>query len=312
MSVSARAGGVLEDDAEGVGDGLVVEVADLEGHQGAGPVDRLGDRGRLLELQLAEPGDRRHQLAGHQVVEVGHLRGDDLALALGVGVVEVEVEAATLDGLGELAAGVGGEHDERLLGGRDRPELGDGDLEVRQHLQEQPLDLDVGLVDLVDEQHRRLLSPDRRQQRAGEQELLGEDVVVGLRPLLGVVAGGLDPQQLLLVVPLVQRAGLVQALVALQPHQVGARGPGHRLGQLGLADPRRTLDQEGLLQGPREVRRRGGHGIGEVPGLVQPGGGVSGRGEPGHVRILPPARRAAPAGCAAPTACSGAETFVQP
>ncbi len=56
-------GAVLEDDAEGVGDGLVVEVADLERDQGAGPVDGLGDRRRLLELELAQPADRRDQLA---------------------------------------------------------------------------------------------------------------------------------------------------------------------------------------------------------------------------------------------------------
>ena len=58
----------------------------------------------------------------------------------------------------------------------------------RQHLQQQPLDLDVGLVDLVDQQHRRLLAPDRGQQRAGQQELVGEDVVVGLVPRLVAAA----------------------------------------------------------------------------------------------------------------------------
>ena len=48
-------GGVLEDDAERVVDGLVVEVADLERDQGARPVDGLGDRRRLLQLELAQP-----------------------------------------------------------------------------------------------------------------------------------------------------------------------------------------------------------------------------------------------------------------
>ena len=122
------------------------------------------------------------QLARDPVVEVGHLRGDDLALALGVRVVEVQVEAAPLERLRQLAARVGGEHDERAAYGGDGAELGDRDLEVGQHLQQQPLDLDVGLVDLVDQQHGRLLAPDRRQQRPGQQELVGEDVVVGLVP----------------------------------------------------------------------------------------------------------------------------------
>ena len=60
------------------------------------------------------------QLAGDPVVEVGHLRGDDLLLPLGVRVLEVQVEAAPLDRLGQLAGGVRGEHDERTAYGGDR------------------------------------------------------------------------------------------------------------------------------------------------------------------------------------------------
>ena len=113
----------------------------------------------------------------------------------------------------------------RRVGG-DRAELGDGHLEVRQHLQQQALDLDVGLVGLVDEQHGRLGAPDRGQQRPGEQELLAEDVVVDGVPVRAVGAlRRLDAQQLLLVVPLVQRPRLVEALVALQPDQLRRRSP---------------------------------------------------------------------------------------
>ena len=60
------------------------------------------------------------------------------------------------------------------------------------------------------------------QQRAGEQELLGEDVLLHGVPA-GVRGLHLDAQELLAVVPLVQRLGLVQALVALQAHQPAAR-----------------------------------------------------------------------------------------
>ena len=52
-------GGVLEHDAERVVDGLVVEVADLERDQRARPVDGLGDRRGLLQLELAQPRDGR-------------------------------------------------------------------------------------------------------------------------------------------------------------------------------------------------------------------------------------------------------------
>jgi len=58
---------------------------------------------------------------------------------------------------------------------------------------------------------------------------------------------GLDTQQLLSVVPLIQRLCLVEALVALQPHQFAAAGPGKRLRQLGLADAGRALDQDRLV-----------------------------------------------------------------
>ena len=47
-------GGVLEHHPQRLGDGVVVEGADLQSQQGAGPVDGLGDRRRLLQLQLAE------------------------------------------------------------------------------------------------------------------------------------------------------------------------------------------------------------------------------------------------------------------
>ena len=59
---------------------------------------------------------------------------------------------------------------------------------------------------------------------------------------------GLDAQQLLLVVPLVERPRLVEALVALQPDQLGAGGLGDGLGQLGLAHAGRAFDEQWLAQ----------------------------------------------------------------
>ena len=292
-------GGVLEDDAERGVDGLLVEVVDLEGDEGAGPVDGLGDGRRLLQLHLAQPRDRLHELGGEPVVEVGHLGEHDLLLTLDVGVVEVQEEAATLERLGELTGGVRGQHHEGSPYGGDGAHLGDGDLEVAEHLEQQPLDLDVGLVDLVDEQHRRLLAPDGGQQRAGEQELVGEDVVVGLLPGL-VAGGGLDAEELFLVVPLIKRAGLVETLVALQADQVGAARAGDRLGQLGLADPGRALDQQRLLQRAGEVGRRRGGRVGEVGGLVELLGRVRGGLEPGHRRSLVGGPVLVPAGCRRP------------
>ena len=123
--------------------------------------------------------------------------------ALEVGVVDVQVEAAPLQRLGQLAGVVRREEHDRPLLADDRAELRDRDLEVGQHLEQQRLGLDLDPVDLVDEQHDRLLGADRLEQRAGEQERLGEDVGLDRRPVGLVLTVGLDAQQLLLVVPLV-------------------------------------------------------------------------------------------------------------
>src|SRR4029450_9892337 len=47
-------GPVLDDDRQRVAERLLVDVLRTEQQQRAGPVDRLGDRGRLLEVELAD------------------------------------------------------------------------------------------------------------------------------------------------------------------------------------------------------------------------------------------------------------------
>src|SRR5690606_4443615 len=123
---------------------------------------------------------------------------------------------------------------------------------------------------------------DRCQQWPGEEELVGEDVVADrgpaavsgwvLLPLGGVMTelplGG-DPQQLLRVVPLIEGAGLVDALVALEPDEPGTSGPRDGLGELGLADSRRALDEERLAEPLGEEDGRGDGVAGEVAGCVK-------------------------------------------
>ncbi len=199
--------------------------------------------------------------------QLGRVQADDLHLPLQLGVVEPEVEAAPLQRLGQLARVVRGEDDDRHRRRRDLAQLGDRDLEVGEQLEQHRLELLVGLVDLVDQQHHWLGAGDRLHQRALEQELLVEDVAVDVLP--AVLAAGLDPQQLLAVVPLVQRLGLVEPLVALQADQLAPGGARERLGQLGLADPRRTLDQDRLLKPLGEEGDQRGGLVGEVADLRQ-------------------------------------------
>ena len=120
-----------------------------------------------------------------------------------------------------------------------------------------------------------------------------------------------DPQQLLGVVPLVERAGLVDALVALQPDQPRAGGLGDRLGQLGLADPGRPLDQQRLAQPIGQEDGGGDGGGGQVADAGQPVGHLGDRAEQrglegAHPAILPwpPDGRATGAGCGQLRGCA--------
>ena len=104
-----------------------------------------------------------------------------------------------------------------------------------------------------------------------------------------VLAPGGDPQQLLGVVPLVERPGLVDALVALQPDHARAGGRGDGLGQLGLADSGGALDEQRLAQPVGQVDRGRDRGRGQVPDAGQPLGHLGDRAEqrtggrsPGH------------------------------
>src|SRR4051812_3913583 len=258
---------VLHDDGQRALEHRLVDVVGAEQDQRARPVDRLGYRRRLLQVEATHHVDDLHELARDLLVQLGRVQADDLELALHVRVVEPQVEAAALQGLGQLARVVGGQQHERMRLRLDHAQLGDADLEVAQDLEQHRLELLVGLVDLVDQQHDGLCLRDRLEQRAGEQELLAEDVVLDGLPA-GVGGLGLDAQELLAVVPLVQRLGLVEALVALEPDQLAAGGARQCLGELRLAYARRALDEHGLaeLAGeerhergrlPREVARRG-------------------------------------------------------
>ena len=245
-----------------------VDVVDAEQHERAGPVDRLGHRRRLLQVELADRAHDAGDLVGEVVGDVGHLGQHDLLLALQIGVVDVEVEAAALQRLGQLTGVVRREEHERDLLGRDRAELGDRHLVVGQDLEQQRLGLDLDAVDLVDQQHDRIVGRDRLEQRSGEQELVGEDVVVDLAPRVGRLVG-LDAQELLLVVPLVERLGLVEALVALQADEPGPGHLGHGLGQLGLARAGRTLDEHRLAEPVGQEDHAGNAVVGEVVDVLQ-------------------------------------------
>ena len=145
---------------------------------------------------------------------------------------------------------------------RTVPELGDRHLVLGEDLEQQGLGLELHPVDLVDQEDHRLGRADGLEQRPGQEELLGEDVLFELLP--GLAGVGLDAQQLLLVVPLVEGLGLVQPLVALEADEPAPGQAGHRLGQLGLAGAGRALHQHRLGQPVGQEDHAGDPVVGQV------------------------------------------------
>ena len=98
------------------------------------------ERGRLLRQPLRDPGNAQHH---------------DLDLALDRRVPDPVEERAPLQRVVQLPGSVRGKDHRRLASRADGPELGDRDLEVREDLQQERLELLVGAVDLVDEEDDR-------------------------------------------------------------------------------------------------------------------------------------------------------------
>ena len=79
---------------------------------------------------------------------------------------------------------------------------------------------------------------------------------------------GLDPEQLLAVVPLIERLRLIESLVALQA-QATVVGPRDRLGELGLPDARRALDENRLAKPLGEKGDQRGGLVGQIAHLAE-------------------------------------------
>ena len=77
------------------------------------------------------------------------------------------VEAAPLERVVDLARAVGGQDDDGRFRGADRAQLGDGDLEIGQGLEQEGLEGFVGPVKFVDQQDRRAGASGRIACRSG-------------------------------------------------------------------------------------------------------------------------------------------------
>src|SRR5206468_1340945 len=125
----------------------------------------------------------------------------DLDLALERRMPDPVEERSPLERVVELAGAIRGEHNRRLAAGADRSELGNRDLEVGEHLQQKRLELLVGAVDLVDQQHDLLVAVDRLEKRPPDEELGAEELLLRHGSLLRRP----NVEELPRVVPLIDR-----------------------------------------------------------------------------------------------------------
>ena len=182
---------------------LGVDLLPAERSERVRPVDRLGDARGLRQVEPPQPAHERGRLRGEPLGHARHAQAHDLDLPLERRMPDPVEERAPLERVVQLARAVRGQDDGRALARRDRAELGDRDLEVGEHLEEERLELLVRAVDLVDQEHDRLVGVDRLQQRPPDQELGPEELVLRDSPLLR----GADMEQLARVVPLVDGVG---------------------------------------------------------------------------------------------------------
>src|SRR5262249_35294666 len=94
---------VLEHQGQGEGDQPLRRHVRVERRQALRPIQRLADRGRLLQIEGANLADRVYHLLRQFLRDLRQARADDLKLALAGGEVDVEVQAAPLEGVGQLA-----------------------------------------------------------------------------------------------------------------------------------------------------------------------------------------------------------------
>ena len=93
------------------------------------------------------------------------------------------VEAAPLDRIVQVARAVGREHDDRRVRGGDRADLGDRHARLGEQLEQERLEVVVGAVDLVDQEHGRPRAGvlERAQERPPDEVVGAEEVVLGDR-----------------------------------------------------------------------------------------------------------------------------------
>ena len=172
---------------------------------------------------------------------------DDLAHHLRVGKGDVVEVAAAEKRVAQVLLGIGGDDDHRPVPGADRfVDLDDVELHLVENVEHVVLEIGVGLVDLVDEQHGALIGHE------GLADLAHLDVVLDVAHVAAGIAEAavVEPGE---GVVLVQGVHQLHARFDVEHDQRHFQGLGDGVGQHGLAGARLPLEQQGHFQGHGDV-----------------------------------------------------------
>src|SRR5215469_13700758 len=251
-------------------DRLAVQLMFAQRHRGEGAIQRFGHPWRFREIQLPRGLNEAHNLPAKGFFNARQPGAHNPQFFLKVGIVDPVVEATPFQSVAQLPGAVGSENNVWNVLCLERSHLRDADLKIRQQFEEKCLESLVGAIDLINQQHRRsLLCENRLEQGALEKELFAKNVLFLLFD--GLLCFFLDfyGQQLLLIVPFVNRRAHIQTLVTLQPDKARPQHCGEYLSHLRLAQARVTFNQKRLVELHRQVNGGSQRAVGDISELLE-------------------------------------------
>src|SRR5690606_20688011 len=243
-------------------DEIGIQLARMQEHERARPVDRLAHRRKLLQVERAQSLHEGDELPAQPLLDFRHPRADDALFKLRVGARNVKMQTAPLQRVANLARIVGGKKNDRRRARLDRAKLRDRDLTIRKKFEQKRLELVIRLVEFVDEQYRSARLPQRLEKRTRLQKFLIKESIVELvqprdrlleplgarHQIAELFLEHLRVEKLLAIFPLVKRLGFIEPLIALKADKRLADKLRRRLGKLRLSDARRAFDEKRFLQ----------------------------------------------------------------